>query len=767
LGSVCYQSCPTGYTSVPTYDGDVCTLCADDCSTCASAPDACTSCPSGLLLLGDEEKCVLTCPDGTYDSGITCEPCDSSCATCSGTATSCDSCGALYLLYGSSCHYLQCPTGTYIAEAGECLPCAFPCTTCSGLSSFCTACIPGEYNYLSGCFTFCPGNTVPNGTVCQLECPPYVQAQAYFSATSPGTGVVGSCAPGFIGTATALCSVEGVWTNLTTDCVFGVVESAGHVSNLYASYVGSSAITLSWDTLDGAVPMYVVLVSTDGIAFAPPGLLTTPIINTTYTVGNLEPSSLYYFQVFGALNPQTVDNTGAQIIVSTSVVCDVSCDTCSNTTTNCTSCAAGYVFALPVVASNGTYGQCVPSGCSEHCTDCLPGQVCAACSAGYLLYNGADCLSNCPSGSYDTSTGTCGTCTAPCTSCIGSATTCLTCIEHYLLYNDTCSSLCPAGSFEVSSTACSPCLSPCATCSGGALECTSCLDGMILSVTDGSCSYPVNELLTADHLAIYILLVGTIVLAIVLMIWFNIKYQDKRYEKDFGGSYMNMATLRIGMMCASMFDTISDAFFILVVSEASNSGAYFTIALFFTILPYVIALGMSMWVGIKQALVTSRPAEQTAWFGVVMFTFVSGDIVQSITMSQTLLVLHLNLSKREARRVGNYEKVFGTSALTAAICLFLVEFLLRDIPHMIIQASFLVFQAEDNPIVILALVATIISTAVSLFSFLFFTFVPLIQNQRSASMLELTNLPPMRSIDLKDLPSASNAVDVNTVVVHV
>jgi len=159
---------------------------------------------------------------------------------------------------------------------------------------------------------------------------------------------------------------------------------------------------------------------------------------------------------------------------------------------------------------------------------------------------------------------------------------------------------------------------------------------------------------------------------------------------------------------------------------------------------------VALVVGFRNAVETDDNVEQTAWFAAALLTFFSGDVTQSISVALSVLIVHNQLvDESTSGRLFIYEKSFGsTTALYWANGLFAVQFLLRDLPHMVIQASFLTTYGSSNVIVILALIATIVTTSVGLFSFFFFTFIPLFQvktgrrrtSSFSASQHELAEL---------------------------
>ena len=82
----------------------------------------------------------------------------------------------------------------------------------------------------------------------------------------------------------------------------------------------------------------------------------------------------------------------------------------------------------------GMYSNITTLGCSicdSSCLNCTSlSTVCTACNPSTpLLYN-SSCLSQCPSGYYNTSA-TCLKCSYPCLNCSGSPTNCTACLNNF------------------------------------------------------------------------------------------------------------------------------------------------------------------------------------------------------------------------------------------------------------------------------------------------------------------------------------------------
>ncbi|GBF97830.1 hypothetical protein Rsub_11356, partial [Raphidocelis subcapitata] len=144
-----------------------CRACDTGCTACDAA--GCTACASGHWKTNDN-RCVATCPAGSYKSSATwtwstaaCVPCMSTCATCN-SGTKCTSCSGVYWLTGATMTCVtaaDCPAGTFAATDRVCRACATTCATCNaGSYQNCTSCIDNKYLLSPGyCVTTCPPGT--------------------------------------------------------------------------------------------------------------------------------------------------------------------------------------------------------------------------------------------------------------------------------------------------------------------------------------------------------------------------------------------------------------------------------------------------------------------------------------------------------------------------------------------------------------------------------------------------------------------------------
>lgn len=154
------------------------------------------------------------------------------------------------------------------------------------------------------------------------------------------------------------------------------------------------------------------------------------------------------------------------------------------------------------VCPEGFFSQsaiCLP--CNEECESCsISSTNCTTCSSGLFLAPssaGFTCLDHCPLGSYSDSQRRCQECIDPnCKHCSSGGEYCLQCADGMVLehlkcrtkctlglfkLNGECRAECPEGHFgDIASRSCKPCESLCRTCTSPGNRCTSCFAGFFL-----------------------------------------------------------------------------------------------------------------------------------------------------------------------------------------------------------------------------------------------------------------------------------------------
>ena len=176
---------------------------------------------------------------------------------------------------------------------------------------------------------------------------------------------------------------------------------------------------------------------------------------------------------------------------------------------------------LNLISCNDKYsyinGQCLLTDCYSSCATCSikssdsNQQKCLSCKSGYNIFYKNNCLTKCPSKTYqssntciecnslcascdkngctscnsgyylNTNTHTCELCHSKCATCSSSGNdinnNCLTCKnKNEVLDNGTCLSECREKQYKTSSNNCQPCKSECASCDN-AIECKNCIRG--------------------------------------------------------------------------------------------------------------------------------------------------------------------------------------------------------------------------------------------------------------------------------------------------
>lgn len=187
-------------------------------------------------------------------------------------------------------------------------------------------------------------------------------------------------------------------------------------------------------------------------------------------------------------------------------ICDDNCLVCSlNPQEGCNICKGqfySYKGECVTTCPEGFFKDdlrklCVP--CDSKCKICQSkvnseGEKCLSCRAPFYLWNGK-CIDNCGKGYFmNNSTQTCDQCTSNCIDCKVNPTNCDTCMEGYILTNNTgsnkqhCKNICPDGNVAVNGV-CLPCAdSHCIDCQKGDLKmCRQCDNSTILQ--EGQCKF--------------------------------------------------------------------------------------------------------------------------------------------------------------------------------------------------------------------------------------------------------------------------------------
>jgi proprotein convertase subtilisin/kexin type 5 len=352
--TTCSVGCTTGYYNGTGADANKCLQCDSTCASCTDGTTQCTTCASGTPLKQTDGTCVASCLGNQFTLSSDCTDCPTGCAACTGNAvtggsgTQCTACsGTYYLQHGTTTCSVGCTTGYYNgtgADANKCLQCDSTCASCTDGTTQCTTCASGTpLKQTDGtCVASCLGNQFTLSSNC-VNCPPSC-------STCTGAGVDGdgnanqcqSCqndgdSDYYLQQGTTTCSITAclgtqfvATGNICTNCPTGCAVCTG---NAVTDGSGTQCTACS------------------GTYYLQHGTTTCSVGCTTG----------YY------------NGTGAD--ANKCLQCDSTCASCTDGTTQCTTCASG----TPLKQTDGT---CVASclgnqfTLSSDCTDCPTG--CAA-----------------------------------------------------------------------------------------------------------------------------------------------------------------------------------------------------------------------------------------------------------------------------------------------------------------------------------------------------------------------------------------------------
>lgn len=144
-------------------------------------------------------------------------------------------------------------------------------------------------------------------------------------------------------------------------------------------------------------------------------------------------------------------------ISGVAVICAGDCKTCSNTTSNCTSCKTNNL------QNNQCLGNCLAGfiavsqvclACTSPCATCSVIQAnCTSCLSPLspqLYLSNFICQQTCPPSTYpNASNFECSACVSPCSLCT-TLLACTSCVAGRFLYNSSCINPCPGGYVGIS-----------------------------------------------------------------------------------------------------------------------------------------------------------------------------------------------------------------------------------------------------------------------------------------------------------------------------
>ncbi|KAL4454048.1 hypothetical protein ABPG73_009847 [Tetrahymena malaccensis] len=413
-------------------------VCDLSCKTC-SQPNSSNSC--------------LSCNDGYYlNASNQCLPCQAPCGNCIDSAMKCLSCtpaqnytldlsnNKCTLVCDSSCKTcslpnnqnscLSCNNGYYLNSSNQCQPCQAPCGSCITQATKCLSCYPAQsyiYNSLNNsctslCDPSCNTCSLPNNSNSCLSC----YSGYYLNSLS-------QCQP-----CQAPC---GNCIDLPTKCLS--CTPAQNYSFDNSNYICNLICDSSCKTCSQANDSNSCLSCNSGYYLnsqnqcqpckAPCG---SCIYSSTKCLSCI-PAQNYKF-----------DSSNN----SCSLICDSSCQTCSQPqdNTKCLSCAQNSYLLN---------GKCIPCGdgyylsnnqcqqCGQNCKICSNQNTCQICQNGYELDSKNMCVTK-----QNTCHYTCKTCQD------SSYSSCFSCVENRVLqityYNNVGQCVCPKNTSDINQPIC-------------------------------------------------------------------------------------------------------------------------------------------------------------------------------------------------------------------------------------------------------------------------------------------------------------------------
>ena len=197
------------------------------------------------------------------------------------------------------------------------------------------------------------------------------------------------------------------------------------------------------------------------------------------------------------------------------LLCDPRCLTCTGTSTYCKSCLDNKYFLnnncfdeCPGVVLDGKCSGGCPDGkylsessckdCDEKCGTCSESSTnCLTCANGFKSHDG-NCVEKCPSNYLDKGT-FCIKCSDSCLECTGAIDFCDACATGYVRIGKRCKKDCPQGQYiDYQSQSCQYCGKGCKICTS-LIHCSQCVD-LTLTPVQGICqkSCPIGAKLVGE-----------------------------------------------------------------------------------------------------------------------------------------------------------------------------------------------------------------------------------------------------------------------------
>ncbi|CAK63126.1 unnamed protein product (macronuclear) [Paramecium tetraurelia] len=468
----------------------ICIPCHYTCLTCnGPQSNQCTACYAEIMRVSNQSGSCL-CMDKYYEAGKPdCLPCSANCLTCVNSADNCISCKSDRYLQGNTCICQNKITGALISKyevKGKTDCCHYSCLECYG-SEFnqCTKCLDRESRILSNSTCVCAGHYFDIG---QPKC-----KQCQYTCETCGMSTTClTCAPNTFRTLSisrCICQ-QGYFDDGSNP-----ICQKCHYSCSYCSSISTKCDTCS---------------STSNRVINP-SIFTCDCVESYYDNGVETCSKCHYsclacnqfgnqfchsckeksisFRVFNQGFCQCLPGYFDDGVSPVCQKCLISCLTCLNTATYCTSCESTRNFeGNSCICKEGYFekNQISCGKCDQNCLNCsIKSNMCTKCDQSLMrILNNVTQTCVCKTGTTEIN-GQCQYCDITCDTCSNLITNCTSCKSLRFLSSNKCN--CIDGTYESSSDKqCLYCNKTCKTCIKKENYCTSCSDDLYRIFSSGN-----------------------------------------------------------------------------------------------------------------------------------------------------------------------------------------------------------------------------------------------------------------------------------------
>ncbi|CAD8190570.1 unnamed protein product [Paramecium octaurelia] len=494
LGTDNACSCQTNMYEQP--NNPICIPCHYTCLTC-NGPESnqCTSCYTQIMRQLDPLGSCL-CMNSYYDPGQAgCLACNPRCLNCENFADNCISCKSDRFLQGNTCICPNKINGVLISKYEkpgkvDCLSCHYSCLECNG-SEFnqCTKCLDSEGRILINSTCVCAS---PNVDIGQPQC----QCQQCHYRCETCENILTNCLTCAPNTFRTLSISRCICQQGYFDDGSNPICQKCHYSCQYCSSFSTKCDTCS-STFNRVLN---------------PLMFTCNCKESYYDIGNEDCQKCHYSCLacnsFGNEVCESCKDVSISFRFFNKGVCDclpgyfddgvspdckkcqISCLTCQNTATYCTSCEQTRYFEGNSCLCNTGYfeiDQVLCEKCDQKCQSCsINAKMCTECDSMRIL-NQVTKTCICKPGTTEID-GQCQDCDITCNTCQNSITDCSSCKFLRLLTDNQCN--CIDGTYENSNDKqCLYCNKTCQTCINQENYCTTCSEDNFRILSLGNDGY--------------------------------------------------------------------------------------------------------------------------------------------------------------------------------------------------------------------------------------------------------------------------------------